>query len=92
MTIVPKFCLEPGCEALVFRSEDSRCRPHEKLRHLPYKDRVFLRLPRGGVCHLCGEPGADTLDHVVPLSRGGSNGVGNLRPAHRGCNSRKGGV
>ena len=31
-----------------------------------------------------------TLDHVVPLSRGGSNEVGNLVTACRTCNSSKG--
>ena len=32
----------------------------------------------------------DTVDHVVPLVRGGSNQIGNLVPACRKCNSSKG--
>lgn len=32
---------------------------------------------------------ADTLDHIVPLSRGGTNYEGNLTPACRRCNSSK---
>lgn len=44
----------------------------------------------GTVCHLCGEPGADTGDHVIPRSRGGDNSVDNGRPAHHGCNSARG--
>ena len=44
----------------------------------------------GTICHLCGRPGADTSDHLIPRSRGGDNSLGNLRPAHKGCNSRRG--
>jgi len=42
----------------------------------------------GGLCWLCRAP-ADTIDHVVALSRGGSEWPANLRPACRSCNSRK---
>jgi 5-methylcytosine-specific restriction endonuclease McrA len=43
------------------------------------------------VCWLCGKPGATTVDHVIPLNRGGAPlDPRNLRPAHRWCNSRKG--
>lgn len=43
---------------------------------------------QGRVCWLCGRAGADTADHIVPRSRGGSDDA--LRPAHRSCNSRRG--
>jgi 5-methylcytosine-specific restriction endonuclease McrA len=44
------------------------------------------------VCWLCGHDGADTVDHVVPLSLRPdlAHDRNNLRPAHRSCNSRKG--
>lgn len=42
----------------------------------------------GGRCWLCGAI-ADTTDHVIPLSRGGTNWPANLRPACRPCNSGK---
>jgi 5-methylcytosine-specific restriction endonuclease McrA len=46
------------------------------------------------ICHLCGEPPRpnDPLvaDHVVPRSKGGHDGPGNLRPAHDSCNQRRG--
>lgn len=59
----------------------------------------------GTTCVLCrGEHGPIELDpdaptyarlgpsveHVLPRSRGGSDDLGNLRPAHRACNSARG--
>ena len=31
-----------------------------------------------------------SIDHVVPLSKGGTHTMDNVRLAHRGCNTRKG--
>ena len=39
-------------------------------------------LAASDVCHLCGRHGADTIDHVHPLSRGGTNELDILNPAH----------
>lgn len=44
----------------------------------------------GTTCHLCGEPGADTADHVIARNRGGTNAISNLKPAHGSCNSARG--
>lgn len=54
-------------------------------------NRQFV-LSKSKICWLCGESGADTADHVIPRSRGGSNAVENLRPAHLGCNLAAGGA
>jgi hypothetical protein len=35
-------------------------------------------------------PGAASIDHVVPRSRGGTSDLRNLRLAHRRCNTRRG--
>lgn len=40
-------------------------------------------------CFYCNSSKEITLDHVVPISRGGTHGIGNLLPACRSCNSRK---
>jgi 5-methylcytosine-specific restriction endonuclease McrA len=42
----------------------------------------------GGRCWMCGAQ-ADTMDHVKPIAKGGSNHPSNLRPACNGCNGRK---
>lgn len=36
-----------------------------------------------------GTPGAPSVDHVIPRSRGGSSEAENLRLAHRRCNMRR---
>lgn len=41
---------------------------------------------KGTVCHLCGQDGADTADHVIPRSKGGPDTLDNLEPAHGPCN------
>lgn len=40
-------------------------------------------------CFYCGSLNKITLDHVIPISRGGSHGIGNLVPACSFCNGSK---
>ncbi len=45
-----------------------------------------------GVCHYCGKKvgaAALTLDHVIPVARGGRSTRGNCVPACRECNASK---
>lgn len=47
----------------------------------------------GARCQICGRTqGADewTVDHVLPVSRGGAHTYVNCRLAHRSCNTRRG--
>ena len=41
-----------------------------------------------GICHLCGLPGADSADHLVPRSQGGSDRLDNLRAVHHNAGAR----
>lgn len=40
-------------------------------------------------CVYCGSVEQITMDHVIPISRGGTHGVGNLVPACASCNAVK---
>lgn len=55
--------------------------------------RVKARIIRrdAGICHLCGQPGANTADHLVPVARGGAvYDLDNLAAAHIACNRKRG--
>ncbi|MGO1957204.1 HNH endonuclease [Microbacterium sp.] len=63
----------------------------------PYKSRRAM-LDRalslyGWACSICGGPIADgdeSLQHMKPRSKGGTDDEENLRPAHKRCNSSLG--
>ena len=49
---------------------------------------------RNNKCGICGKPVAykkATIDHILPKSKGGGNGIMNLQIAHWKCNNAKGG-
>lgn len=66
-------------------------REREKARAL--RKTVWWRQQvQAGVCHYCGKrvgAAALTLDHVVPVSRGGASTKGNVVPACDACNKGK---
>lgn len=62
-----------------------------------YRQRLWQRrtlVSRDGtLCALCGEqmPSNDmTVDHIVPLSKGGADTITNMQLAHSRCNMAKG--
>ena len=59
-----------------------------ELRKTPY----FQELFRQGICHYCHQkfPAAElTLDHIVPVARGGRSTRGNMVVCCRNCNQQK---
>jgi 5-methylcytosine-specific restriction endonuclease McrA len=45
----------------------------------------------GTTCWLCGLPGSNSADHIIPRSKGGAvYDLVNLGPSHRSCNSARG--
>lgn len=64
-----------------------------KFVHIPYRARVLLTrrslIKRDkGVCQYCGRRG-DTIDHIVPRSKGGPHEWENVALACSRCNSKK---
>jgi 5-methylcytosine-specific restriction enzyme A len=72
-------------------SEEHIKREKEKARALRRTNWWYRRIGRG-VCHYCSrEVGREnlTMDHIVPLSRGGKSTKGNIVACCKECNSRK---
>ncbi len=68
-----------------FRKEKSKGR---KLRQTQWwKEKVSK-----GICHYCGgvfSPSSLTMDHIVPIARGGRSAKGNVVPSCKKCNTTK---
>ena len=63
----------------------------EKARALRKQNWWKNRIAKG-TCHYCGKsvpPKELTLDHVVPIARGGRTTKGNCVPACKDCNNQK---
>jgi len=72
-------------------SDEQLRRERDKARELRKSQWWRNRIARGE-CHYCGAkvaPAALTLDHIVPLVRGGHSTRGNCVPACKECNNRK---
>lgn len=50
-----------------------------------------IRILQKGKCAICRKPlnGDESIDHIVPLVKGGTNDRKNLQLVHKSCNSRK---
>jgi 5-methylcytosine-specific restriction endonuclease McrA len=74
-----------------FISDEEIRREKEKARSLR-KSAWWMRKIQKGVCHYCNSKvgkASLTMDHVVPLSRGGKSRKGNIVPACKECNNKK---
>lgn len=49
---------------------------------LPLRLRRSILQRDGHICYVCGQAGADTVDHVVNVRAGGSDNPDNLRAIH----------
>jgi len=66
-------------------------REKQKARQLR-RSQWWKRKCAKGVCHYCGRktpPRELTMDHIVPLSRGGMTTKGNVAPVCKECNNKK---
>jgi 5-methylcytosine-specific restriction endonuclease McrA len=74
-----------GVDDVVIRQERDKAR---KLR----KSQWWKTKLSQGVCHYCGEhfPAKKlTMDHILPVARGGSSSKGNIVACCKECNTRK---
>ena len=72
-------------------SEEEIKRERQKARELKETQWWKRRLAKG-VCHYCGKqmpPKNLTMDHIVPISRGGKSTKGNVVTACKECNAKK---
>lgn len=63
----------------------------DKARNLR-KTRWWQQKTAPGTCYYCGRPVGFknlTMDHIIPLSRGGRSTKDNLAPCCKECNTRK---
>jgi 5-methylcytosine-specific restriction protein A len=67
------------------------CSERAKARELR-KTRWWQQKTASGTCHYCGKKVAHqelSMDHLVPLARGGRSTKGNLVPSCKACNTLK---
>lgn len=97
-------CATPGCPELV-NGKDSYCPEHKpkpwagnqrrarqgrKSGWQEQNDNRRILRAHAGICHVCGGPNATEVDHVIPISEGGTDDARNRRPIHpRPCHIEK---
>jgi len=72
-------------------SETQIRRERQKARELRASP-WWKRRRASGICHHCGESFAPkdlTMDHLIPIIRGGRSNRGNLVPSCKKCNSER---
>jgi len=65
----------------------NRSRASNHIHKMEIRTRVFER--DGYKCVYCGSADDLTIDHIIPICRGGNNDDCNLQTLCRSCNSRK---
>lgn len=82
---------EPTFDA--FAGADSRHIQREKEKARRLRDSPWWKRKRStGICHYCRrqfKPADLTMDHVIPLARGGESTKENIVPCCKECNTKK---
>jgi hypothetical protein len=86
-----RFCSD-GCNSAAHHLKSASGRLPKGSGRRREIERAYVIERDGSRCHLCGKkckPEDIHLDHVIPLSQGGSHELTNLRVAHAFCNLSK---
>ena len=76
-----------------FSFTDERALKKERAKARQLRGSQWWKRKRAsGICHYCGEsfpPKELTMDHVIPIARGGRSEKFNLVPCCKACNTKK---
>ena len=79
-------------DPFIIEASESEVRKEKEKARVLRKTRWWHQCLARGICHYCGQnfPAAQlTMDHIVPLIRGGKTTRGNVVPSCKECNSKK---
>lgn len=79
-------------ESFIIQTSQKEIRKEKEKARLLRKTRWWQQRLARGICHYCRRefsPSHLTLDHIVPLIRGGKTNRGNVVPACKECNNQK---
>lgn len=72
------------------RRRETRQKAGRSIKTHTYAEWISLLERSGHRCSHCGVGGKLTRDHVMPLSKGGHDGIDNIQPLCHSCNCKKG--
>ncbi len=81
-----------GSEAFTVQATEAEIKREKGKARVLRKSRWWQQKISKGECHYCRRrfpPGELTMDHVVPLIRGGRTTKGNVVPVCKECNTKK---
>ncbi|MCX4400643.1 HNH endonuclease [Streptomyces sp. NBC_01764] len=83
-------CSKAGAKRREQKRQRTRPSPWARGYNTQYAKARAAILAAQPVCSICNARPATTADHIIPLSKGGTNDIENLRPACGRCNSSRG--
>lgn len=73
-----------------FHTQKRRARLRAITPSLTWDEWELIKELHGHTCPSCGTKENLSIDHIIPISRGGAHSAENIQPLCRSCNNRKG--